>query len=336
MKLSSVFLVAVAVQLANGQDNDAGEDRLAEVNAEHQLASGGGQTLNTPWDWDRCLNKMCKLGEGDCDSDDQCKDDLVCGHNNCKTMHPNDADYYHRLADCCDVMSPYHLDYCQKTPGCGFGTGDCDDEAGQCAEGLVCGVNNCRAMHPQIDPNLIHHKADCCTTCAAVTAVIDDIAMPQPPMAFTNGKVVTAERTLTNPPSALANAVVHSLPPMSSGDSIKLECCAKKNTPCNFFVAVYHCPPCSAAYNGGVPSFLASQGWSGASCAPIFTPAGSSNAQTMTVFHKTLQAGEDFTIPLSTAAPHVAVFTTTGDVGEWCPSRVAAGTVGPNKPCVCL
>ena len=27
----------------------------------------------------------CGIGEGDCDSDDQCSGDLICGHDNCGT-----------------------------------------------------------------------------------------------------------------------------------------------------------------------------------------------------------------------------------------------------------
>eukprot|EP01064_Diplonema_japonicum_P018704 TRINITY_DN273_c0_g1_i11.p1 TRINITY_DN273_c0_g1~~TRINITY_DN273_c0_g1_i11.p1 ORF type:complete len:337 (+),score=110.13 TRINITY_DN273_c0_g1_i11:69-1079(+) len=336
MQMLYLALFAVGVAVSEGTEQNAQEDRVGEKVAED--VSKGAVSANmlggTLWDWDRCVAEPCKEGEGDCDSDAECKAGLTCGHNNCKTMHPAEADLYMTYADCCEVMQPFHLDYCQEKPGCGFGVGDCDDDD-QCGAGLVCGYNNCRAMHARTDPVLIHHRADCCTTCAAVTVVLDGIPTPQPPMSFVGGKLVTAERTLANPPSVLAGSVVHSLPSLSSDDEIKLECCAKKNTPCNFFVAVYHCPPCSATANGGIPNFLASQGWSGSSCAPIFTPAGSSQAQTMTVFQKTLQAGEDLTIPLSTAAPHVAVFT-TGGVGDWCPNRVATGTKGPNRPCVCL
>merc|ERR1712038_1610548 len=39
----------------------------------------------------------CDLGEGDCESDNDCQGDLVCGNNNCKQF----AAYYHKKDDCC-------------------------------------------------------------------------------------------------------------------------------------------------------------------------------------------------------------------------------------------
>ena len=49
-------------------------------------------------DWECCsANRKCGLGEGDCDSDDQCKGDLVCGTDNCSAFISG-AD---QEADCC-------------------------------------------------------------------------------------------------------------------------------------------------------------------------------------------------------------------------------------------
>merc|ERR1711936_394878 len=39
----------------------------------------------------------CKLGEGDCESDNDCQADLVCGNNNCKEF----SAYFHEKDDCC-------------------------------------------------------------------------------------------------------------------------------------------------------------------------------------------------------------------------------------------
>jgi len=39
----------------------------------------------------------CVEGEGDCEEDDECKDDLVCGNNNCKQF----AAFFHPKDDCC-------------------------------------------------------------------------------------------------------------------------------------------------------------------------------------------------------------------------------------------
>ena len=38
---------------------------------------------NRLFDWNWCTNNLCGEGEGDCDSDDQCEGDLVCGSVNC-------------------------------------------------------------------------------------------------------------------------------------------------------------------------------------------------------------------------------------------------------------
>merc|ERR1711988_103418 len=39
----------------------------------------------------------CELGEGDCETDQDCSADLVCGNNNCKQF----AAYFHEKDDCC-------------------------------------------------------------------------------------------------------------------------------------------------------------------------------------------------------------------------------------------
>ena len=47
-----------------------------------------------------CCTKQfpCSQWEGDCDNNDECKDDLVCGHNNCPIKEGLDWDQYD---DCC-------------------------------------------------------------------------------------------------------------------------------------------------------------------------------------------------------------------------------------------
>ena len=49
---------------------------------------------------DSCCTKdvQCKEFEGDCDTDDECKDDLICGHNNCPTESGLQWDEHD---DCC-------------------------------------------------------------------------------------------------------------------------------------------------------------------------------------------------------------------------------------------
>ena len=58
----------------------------------------------------------CLLGEGDCDHDDQCDMDLMCGLNNCIDFHPSVGHHntnlissfllrikYERWMDCCTL-----------------------------------------------------------------------------------------------------------------------------------------------------------------------------------------------------------------------------------------
>ena len=46
---------------------------------------------NRLMDWNWCTNNLCEEGEGDCDSDDQCKGDLVCGEDNCSENSKRDC-----------------------------------------------------------------------------------------------------------------------------------------------------------------------------------------------------------------------------------------------------
>ena len=55
------------------------------------------------YDWVYCENNLCNYGEGDCDSDDECSGNLVCGTDNCKTMHPYLATDPNK--DCCRMDS---------------------------------------------------------------------------------------------------------------------------------------------------------------------------------------------------------------------------------------
>eukprot|EP01064_Diplonema_japonicum_P018713 TRINITY_DN273_c0_g2_i5.p1 TRINITY_DN273_c0_g2~~TRINITY_DN273_c0_g2_i5.p1 ORF type:complete len:353 (+),score=96.12 TRINITY_DN273_c0_g2_i5:75-1061(+) len=312
-------------------------DEPEGLDAPGDFPAGSGNAIPVLGSSNFCNSGGCKLGEGDCDIG-ECAATLGCGLNNCRAMNPGMDHVFPSSADCCEPLRPFHYEWCEGKK-CGFAEGDCDRSVVECADGLICGRNNCRDMNPGVSESLIPSGADCCTTCASVTSVKSGGPIISAPLKFANGKVVATERTLANPPTMLETSNVHSLPALVSGDKIKLECCASKGEPCNFFVAVYHCPPCSRGKNGGIPGFLLSQSWRGSSCAPIFTPAGSSQTQTMTVFHKTLQAGETLDIPVSTDAPHVAVFSTSQNVeDDWCPvkNNVKPGTTGPNSPCVCL
>jgi len=141
----------------------------------------------------------CDEGEGDCDGPDDggghdghegCRDDLVCGSNNCKKF----GSFYHEKDDCCEqpsystakqpeaVLYPGALlkpkqgqrcsgrNYqdrrcCTPENPCDEGEGDCDgpDDGGQhdghegCKGDLLCGSNNCNKFGAYF-----HEKDDCC------------------------------------------------------------------------------------------------------------------------------------------------------------------------------
>ena len=115
-------------------------------------------------DWGCCSEECpCQEGEGDCDEDSHCQEDLVCGTNNC----PIDGDHQ---GDCCEApcgchkqCQPPHDDWdcCTEECPCREGEGDCDEDS-HCQGDLVCGTNNCVLDG---DP-----EADCCEVNTAVTA----------------------------------------------------------------------------------------------------------------------------------------------------------------------
>ena len=58
-------------------------------------------------EWDCCNpTAKCGIGEGDCDTDDDCAGDLICGSdrdnsNNCKLSFANPASFWSDKTDCC-------------------------------------------------------------------------------------------------------------------------------------------------------------------------------------------------------------------------------------------
>ena len=125
----------------------------------------------------------CDEGEGDCEVDDECSGDLVCGHNNCKQF----GDMFHPQDDCCEkpkteipiscssrfcnfivTTKPKNTEKrcqgrnvdkglcCTPEDPCDEGEGDCD-ENDQCKPGLMCGSNNCQQFS-----HIFHEKDDCC------------------------------------------------------------------------------------------------------------------------------------------------------------------------------
>ena len=95
------------------------------------------------YEWDCCsIEQPCLAGDGDCDSDDECIGDLICGENNCK----DDTTVYE---DCC-------VEACTRERPCGEGVSGCREDE-QCSGSLLCGSNNCEWD--------ITNSRDCCTQC---------------------------------------------------------------------------------------------------------------------------------------------------------------------------
>ena len=63
----------------------------------------------------------CGTDQGDCDTHDECQDDLVCGSNNCP-----DSLGYHSEFDCCYTPTVGDEHFCTTSNPCAENEGDCD------------------------------------------------------------------------------------------------------------------------------------------------------------------------------------------------------------------
>ena len=114
-----------------------------------------------------CSLSPCKEGEGDCASDSDCADSLVCGQGNCADNTwqqcctlacKNDSTCSNQECNTdtnlCRVDS-YSTDwsYCSQNSPCNKEEGDCDHHL-DCVGGLLCGVDNCAGGSKYLD---------CCT-----------------------------------------------------------------------------------------------------------------------------------------------------------------------------
>ena len=97
-------------------------------------------------DEDFCSSEIpCGEDEGDCDNDDQCKENHKCGTNNCRSS----LDFHSQIDCCLDVVE----DFCTIFHPCGVSEGDCDSHD-VCQTGLLCGLDNC--------PDNFDNTTDCC------------------------------------------------------------------------------------------------------------------------------------------------------------------------------
>ncbi|MFB3904967.1 MAG: hypothetical protein ACE15E_16065 [Acidobacteriota bacterium] len=96
--------------------------------------------LRAGYDWDFCrLCGPCDEGEGDCDSDDECRTGLTCAEDVGEAYGQDEGLDICQLSDqCADLLGDN--DFCAACGPCGEGQGDCDGDS-ECSAGLVC-VNN--------------------------------------------------------------------------------------------------------------------------------------------------------------------------------------------------
>jgi hypothetical protein len=98
------------------------------------------------------LAAPCGKGVGDCDANDDCAEDLVCGTNNCDMS----SGIYDSTDDCCQAACNGGDSCCRSSAQCAVGEGDCDSDT-DCAGRLVCGEDNCDQSRDIFDLS-----DDCC------------------------------------------------------------------------------------------------------------------------------------------------------------------------------
>lgn len=96
------------------------------------------------FDWGYCSSSCpCDVGEGDCDSNSQCRSGLACGSNNGDDYGlPNTADVCEAPTSCANFdVNNSSTSFCDDSDcPCLVGEGDCDTDF-HCGGGLVCRHN---------------------------------------------------------------------------------------------------------------------------------------------------------------------------------------------------
>ena len=97
------------------------------------------------------LENPCDVNQGDCDSNDVCEDNFVCGLNNCPESLGYDS-----AVDCCYKLPVGDEDFCSINNPCGKDEGDCDLDD-ECQTGLVCNtITDCSSSFG------LNFEVDCC------------------------------------------------------------------------------------------------------------------------------------------------------------------------------
>ena len=102
-----------------------------------------------------CTSEIpCNENEGNCDSHNECQEDLFCGSNNCLASLNFDSE-----VDCCvncTTACNGDIGFCNCNT-CSENEGDCDAND-ECHDGLFCGSNNC------ISTLGFDSEMDCCSS----------------------------------------------------------------------------------------------------------------------------------------------------------------------------
>eukprot|EP01064_Diplonema_japonicum_P029283 TRINITY_DN4700_c0_g1_i1.p1 TRINITY_DN4700_c0_g1~~TRINITY_DN4700_c0_g1_i1.p1 ORF type:complete len:487 (+),score=140.85 TRINITY_DN4700_c0_g1_i1:46-1506(+) len=167
--------------------------------------------------------------------------------------------------------------------------------------------------------------------------VILSIAGVVTEVTFNGMRGVDAGSKLTGVPSGLAGIDVFkpSTGHLSAGSDIEVTCGSMVG--CSVVLSVYHCPPCSAKLNGGLPTALMAAGWTPRSCAPRYHDQDTNFDQPMVSFFKSLNQGESVTLQTTLPTHSLVVFLADTQLpDQWCPVPTSTQKTLPMPPNPCL
>lgn len=159
-KLRLGLLAMLATALMGCQLDPGPEDRT-DIQSSASISASAECHVGAPGDETYCTETCpCTIGEGDCDSSNQCEDGLRCSFN-------VGADFgYAPTVDVCTCPDASDLgdsSFCSALCPCSEGQGDCDEDT-ECGTGLTC-YSNVGAFYD------LEADDDVCATCLPQEAV---------------------------------------------------------------------------------------------------------------------------------------------------------------------
>ena len=100
------------------------------------------------------VENPCNKNQGDCDSNEECQDGLLCGLNNCPDSLGHDP-----KVDCCYQPTIGHEDFCATGTPCGVNEGDCDSN-NECDTNLICNTYK----HSCPEDIGVNYDVNCCVS----------------------------------------------------------------------------------------------------------------------------------------------------------------------------